>query len=155
MARREASLPHTAVDTAITMTRGGDKLRTVCGRLRWNPAECGSTRAAISVASALGASVATRPICDPAQDRSSREGPASAQRLAKLSMIHKRRVMSGWWAAFMIWVAWMALGRLAIPRLSRPFASVGAAGRGPAWRSHGSRACRGGRRASASRQVGC
>jgi len=54
MARREASLPHTAVDTAITMTRGGDKLRTICGRLRWNPAECGSTKAAISAASALG-----------------------------------------------------------------------------------------------------
>jgi hypothetical protein len=38
MAGHEASLPHTAVDTVLPMTRGGDKLRTVCGRLRRNTA---------------------------------------------------------------------------------------------------------------------
>jgi hypothetical protein len=38
MAGHEASLPHTAVDTVIPMTRGVDKLRTVCGRLRRNAA---------------------------------------------------------------------------------------------------------------------
>jgi hypothetical protein len=37
-AGHEASVPHTAVDTVIPMTRGGDKLRTVCGRLRRNTA---------------------------------------------------------------------------------------------------------------------
>jgi|SRR5215469_3524023 len=34
MAGHEASLPHTAVDTVIPMTRGGDKLHTVCGCVR-------------------------------------------------------------------------------------------------------------------------
>jgi hypothetical protein len=38
MAGHEASLPHSAVDTVIPMTRGLDKLRTVCGRLRGNAA---------------------------------------------------------------------------------------------------------------------
>jgi hypothetical protein len=38
MAGHEASLPHAAVDTVIPMTRGVDKLRTVCGRLRRNAA---------------------------------------------------------------------------------------------------------------------
>jgi hypothetical protein len=33
MAGHEASLPYTAVDTVIPMTRGADKLRTVCGRV--------------------------------------------------------------------------------------------------------------------------
>jgi hypothetical protein len=38
IAGHEAILPGTAVDTAIPMTRGGDKLRTVCGRPRRNTA---------------------------------------------------------------------------------------------------------------------
>jgi hypothetical protein len=38
MAGHEASLPRSAVDTVIPMTRGVDKLRTVCGRLRGSAA---------------------------------------------------------------------------------------------------------------------
>lgn len=49
MADHEASLPHTAVDTVIPMTRGVDKLRTVCGRLPGNvDRRCFGTQTAAS-----------------------------------------------------------------------------------------------------------